>query len=422
MPQWGRPPGARIGRRSSSRRRLVRQLEEEESAALQVQLDGSDNDNSHEDEEFDDGQTEDGGCGGLFLDSPRARRRQRQQLHDATTGSGEDDDGEEYGLRNAYSDPTLAYAVQLAMQDDDDWLVENALEKIRRSQRRGKPAVNLSQHELAALERSRLQSRHDDGGKPKSRAGSRRVSSATSSPQYAMRTSDANMFAAPAQSPSSPSQQQQQQHPHPHTPTLGSPYPQPYPQPLNPASRPPSSAPASASASARVHQPIPQWSPPMGSSNGYMPPPPPPFPQFPPSSFGPYGRPPYASMVHCSSHAPPENVYQQPMYPAPVTSQAASNPVSAQQAHAIPNSSPKRPGWTNSSDSNNSDNGVRVGSNNNNNRNRNRNNSDNNAAGAPADPSASPATSEKNKKTTTKKSAAASNGNVMGRRKRKTGR
>ena len=64
--------------------------------------------------------------------------------------------GGDYDLYN-HGDSTVAYAVQLAMRDKEDQLVEKALERIRRAQMLGKKNVRLSQRELDALERKRQQ-------------------------------------------------------------------------------------------------------------------------------------------------------------------------------------------------------------------------------------------------------------------------
>ncbi|KAJ5818330.1 hypothetical protein N7474_003921 [Penicillium riverlandense] len=65
-------------------------------------------------------------------------------------------DGADYDLYD-HGDSTVSYAVQLAMRDKEDQLVEKALERIRRAQMMGKKNVKLSQRELDALERKRLQ-------------------------------------------------------------------------------------------------------------------------------------------------------------------------------------------------------------------------------------------------------------------------
>ncbi|EEP82978.1 conserved hypothetical protein [Uncinocarpus reesii 1704] len=69
----------------------------------------------------------------------------------------------------AYQDSTVAYAIQLALKDKEDRLVDRALERIRRAQILGKSKVKLSQRELEALERRRMQGEMSNGsqrGKP----------------------------------------------------------------------------------------------------------------------------------------------------------------------------------------------------------------------------------------------------------------
>lgn len=80
------------------------------------------------------------------------RRTDYEDLTDET----ESVDGGDYDLYD-HQDSTVAYAVQLAMRDKEDQLVEKALERIRRAQMLGKKNVRLSQRELDALERKRQQ-------------------------------------------------------------------------------------------------------------------------------------------------------------------------------------------------------------------------------------------------------------------------
>lgn len=99
----------------------------------------------------------------------RDNRLQTRQLTDPLHGGdgwrdsvmGNDArDGADYDM---YEDTnsTVAYAVQLAMKDNDDWLVERALERIRRTHSEGHKNVTLSKRELEALERKRLQAAPD---------------------------------------------------------------------------------------------------------------------------------------------------------------------------------------------------------------------------------------------------------------------
>ncbi|KAL2007095.1 hypothetical protein VTN00DRAFT_8533 [Thermoascus crustaceus] len=143
MPRWGRPPGARLGRQA---RRRATQWEDEDGRIEEVE-------SGEEDYYYDQD---------MLLDDPRCAakvsqrgRRELQKIsyeHEEEMGSS---DGEDYDLDDN-ADSTMAYAVQLAMMDKEDWLVENALERIRRAHMLGKKNVRLSQEEKDALERRRL--------------------------------------------------------------------------------------------------------------------------------------------------------------------------------------------------------------------------------------------------------------------------
>ncbi|CBF81239.1 uncharacterized protein ANIA_10705 [Aspergillus nidulans FGSC A4] len=146
MPHWGRPPGAHLGRQNGRRGgQLV-------DGAMRV--------------EEPSGEAE----SQFGLRSNRLDTRQLAGLrgrgdilrssvleHDDRQGSF---DGADYDM---YEDTnkTVAYAVQLAMEDNEDWLVERALERIRRAHSEGHKNVTLSNRELEALERRRLQAAPD---------------------------------------------------------------------------------------------------------------------------------------------------------------------------------------------------------------------------------------------------------------------
>ncbi|KAL6235161.1 hypothetical protein BDW75DRAFT_251062 [Aspergillus navahoensis] len=72
-------------------------------------------------------------------------------------------DGADYDMFED-TNRTVAYAVQLAMKDNEDWLVERALERIRRAHSEGHKNVTFSIRELEALERRRLQAEPDSTG------------------------------------------------------------------------------------------------------------------------------------------------------------------------------------------------------------------------------------------------------------------
>ncbi|KAL1987641.1 hypothetical protein VTN96DRAFT_2882 [Rasamsonia emersonii] len=161
MPRWGRPPGARLG---GQVRRRVTQWEDVDGVRF---------------EEIDSGEDDDDLQEGVRLGSSSLNLRRHANMDKASAramrlrANGYDydsdvSDGEDYDLDDD-ADSTVAYAVQLAMRDKEEWLVERALERIRRAQMLGKKNVRLSQRELDALERKRMQT-----GSSSKKAGSKR--------------------------------------------------------------------------------------------------------------------------------------------------------------------------------------------------------------------------------------------------------
>lgn len=88
---------------------------------------------------------------------PRNSRREGYEYEEESEFSSEEylEDG---------PDRTVAYALQLAMRDKEESLVEKALERIRRAQMLGKTNVRLSKRELDALEKKRRQSQSTNLG------------------------------------------------------------------------------------------------------------------------------------------------------------------------------------------------------------------------------------------------------------------
>ena len=141
-PLGGRPSGARPGR---AEREWERQAQKWEEVRRFEELDSDDN----------DGQ-------GVVLDGrfvsdalrftgadlgPHIRRR--RSYYDPNDGSGSSDEDAEQ------QDESNSRALQLALRDKEEMLVQKALERIRRAQMIGKANVKLTQLELDALERKR---------------------------------------------------------------------------------------------------------------------------------------------------------------------------------------------------------------------------------------------------------------------------
>ncbi|KAK2768846.1 hypothetical protein FQN54_000706 [Arachnomyces sp. PD_36] len=156
MPPWGRPPGARLGRQQGGRRRRWEESARVEELDSELDVDEDDDDDDDE---------------GVLLDPSYEKRRLvgekelRRLGMDMVPRNGRRE-GYEYEEESDYEeedylegqDRTLAYAMQLAMRDKEDTLVEKALERIRRAQMLGKTNVKLSKRELEALEKKRRQS------------------------------------------------------------------------------------------------------------------------------------------------------------------------------------------------------------------------------------------------------------------------
>ncbi|KAK2738271.1 hypothetical protein FQN57_007134 [Myotisia sp. PD_48] len=159
-PQWGRPSGA--SRKGRNRRGLARAVVED--------IDGYEYEN-------DDGGYNDGNgvvrlapgfkpISRANASSMYALRRRDTSNYDSDQDDMDDDGGVEYGITDANQDSTIAYAMELAMKDREDLLVEHALNKIRRAKAHGRPKIKLSHDELAALERRRLRTARESSQVP----------------------------------------------------------------------------------------------------------------------------------------------------------------------------------------------------------------------------------------------------------------
>ncbi|CAI7652471.1 unnamed protein product [Penicillium manginii] len=163
MPRWGRPPAARTGRHNRGGG----------GGGGGAGFWGEDTRVEEIDSEEEDYYEKD--YYGRQLRNGRGHMRQIERTinnyeesiegHEAASV-----DGGDYDLYG-HQDSTVAYAVQLAMRDKEDQLVETALERIRRAQMLGKKNVRLSQPELDALERKRQQTEDPSGARRVRQAG-----------------------------------------------------------------------------------------------------------------------------------------------------------------------------------------------------------------------------------------------------------
>lgn len=140
MPSWGRPSGARKGKRGKEQDRQTRQREE---ARRFEEIESDDDDGQgvglsrpyYSDELYFTG-----------TDLSRSRPPQRTYSHNYTSeSSGDEEDVDE----------SLGGTMQLALRDKEELLVQKALERIRRAQMLGRTNVKLTQPEIDALARKR---------------------------------------------------------------------------------------------------------------------------------------------------------------------------------------------------------------------------------------------------------------------------
>ncbi len=159
-PLWGRPSGARPGKRRSGSGRHTQQWEEDRRV-------------EEIDSDEDDGQGV--GLDGVFVSDElhftganldqRSRRRQVYGDRISSESSG-DDDGSDHGT------------MQIVLRDKEELLVQKALERIRRAQMLGRRNVRLTQPEIDALERKRRKDEAESARKkPETKSADRRRSS-----------------------------------------------------------------------------------------------------------------------------------------------------------------------------------------------------------------------------------------------------
>ena len=141
MPSWGRPSGARDGKRRKGETKQTRQWEE---------------DRRFEEIDSDDADGQGVGLNGLYssdelhftgadlgLGIRHRQRRDRNYIY-SSGSSGEDEDESEEISKGT---------IQIALRDKEEMLVQRALERIRRAQMLGRTNVKLTQPEIDALER-----------------------------------------------------------------------------------------------------------------------------------------------------------------------------------------------------------------------------------------------------------------------------
>ena len=152
MPSWGRPSGARDGKKRKGELRHTRQREEDRRFE---EIDSDDLDGhsvnwngtySSDELHFTD----------IDLGLGIRRRQRRDHNHVYSSGASEVD---EYD-----PEEIVGGTMQLALRDKEELLVQRALDRIRRAQMLGRTNVKLTQPEIDALERRKRKDRAKSRG------------------------------------------------------------------------------------------------------------------------------------------------------------------------------------------------------------------------------------------------------------------
>ncbi|PYI23360.1 hypothetical protein BO86DRAFT_48994 [Aspergillus japonicus CBS 114.51] len=161
MPRWGRPPRARVGRQT--RRRAAPWVD----GSLRVEELDSEEDDIYSRQDMRISQARQAANREIAGGSMRRRRMvEYDAVYEDEMASVDEMD---YDLQDSM-DSTVAYAVQLAMKDKEERLVDQALDRIRRAQVQGQKNVRLSKRELEAIERMRTGSRSGTEQEPRASA------------------------------------------------------------------------------------------------------------------------------------------------------------------------------------------------------------------------------------------------------------
>ncbi|CAI7639084.1 unnamed protein product [Penicillium pancosmium] len=349
MPRWGRPPAARPGRHNRGgggtfwgEDTRVEEIESEEEEDHYVE-------DHYGRQPMRDGrgymrQIEYGGRG------PRRRTINNYDLiEENETASVDGGDYDLYG----HGDSTVAYAVQLAMRDKEDQLVETALERIRRAQMLGK-----KNPELDALERKRQQTEDPSGARRVRQAGasmtikppSKRKSNKARGPDQTMAPYPSTPIepgwgpgfgAAPGRPSSSSSAHR------PRTPTTQSLRPQQSNSPLRPTYPPfterfpQNGRPLSMPVHQQQHQqqpppPLPPHQPayprPLPDDPSWAP------PYYHPTQMNPYAseQPPYQPQLPSDLRVGPQSRMSYPAGMSPIQAQYRQSPDNARQSMGAP--------------------------------------------------------------------------------------
>ncbi|OJJ89538.1 uncharacterized protein ASPGLDRAFT_31225 [Aspergillus glaucus CBS 516.65] len=182
MPRWGRPPGARPGGAVRGRTTAAATAQRVWDELRVAEIDDAEED---------------------IHNGVRRSRRGRQRAYNDDADETGSVNGVEYDLYDD-TDSTVAYAVQLAMQEREDWLVEKALERIRCAHVSGQKNVRLSSEEREALDRRRARQTNGNGSTTRQRSTMNSPNKGTNGRTQTRRGSTHNRRGSQQQTHSSP--------------------------------------------------------------------------------------------------------------------------------------------------------------------------------------------------------------------------
>jgi len=146
VPSWGRPPGAKGSKRRRQWERDQELWQQEQSRVEELDSDDTDTQGvglNFEKKRFASDPLH---FTGIDMSSNEARARRSYSYGDSEETSNSDSEISEFDGTNA---------LQIALRDKEEALVQSALARIRRAQEKGKREVKLNQDELDALEKRR---------------------------------------------------------------------------------------------------------------------------------------------------------------------------------------------------------------------------------------------------------------------------
>jgi hypothetical protein len=149
VPPWGRPPGAKGSKRRRQWEREQDLWQQEQSRV--EELDSDDTDTQGVDLNYEKKRFSSDPLHFTGIDLSSSSRNRQGYTYDDSDDSSDSDSG--------YAEEEGTNALQVALRNKEEALVQSALARIRRAQEKGKREVKLNQDELDALEKRRKRMR-----------------------------------------------------------------------------------------------------------------------------------------------------------------------------------------------------------------------------------------------------------------------